>query len=195
MRSTGSREQSLAFAGELLRRVAALPGVVSASVASGLPMQDLSEASFGVDGAPKTDPAQMAAYRNVDENYFATMGISLLRGRAFTRAEAENEKTLVVVVNQAMAKKIWPGQDPIGKRIRTGDKTREVIGMVADVNQLGPESPVHSEIYYPARALTTMTLVVRTTLDPLGSPRRFRSKSGRSIRISRSATFAAWTIR
>ncbi len=162
----GKHEQSLAFCRELLDRVTPLPGVLSASIASGLPMQDLSEASFNVDSAPKTEPDKIADFRGVDENYFTTMGIALLRGRGFTRAETEIDKPGPVVINQAMAKKLWPGQDPIGKRIRTGENPREVIGIVADVNQLGPETPVNSEIYFPGRALTTMTLVVRTAGDP-----------------------------
>jgi putative ABC transport system permease protein len=162
----GKHEQSLAFCRELLDRVTPLPGVRSASIASGLPMQDLSEASFNVDGAPKTEPEKIADYRGVDENYFTTMGIALLRGRGFTRAETEIDKPGPIVINQAMAKKVWPGQEPLGKRIRTGENTREVVGIVADVNQLGPETPVNSEIYFPGRALTTMTLVVRTATDP-----------------------------
>lgn len=161
----GKPEQSLAFTSELLQRVGTLPGVVSASIASGLPMQSLAESGYEIEGT-KADRPMIADFRNVDENYFRTMGITILHGRGFTRTEAEQEKARVVVVNQTLAKKTWPGQEAIGKRIITNDQTREVIGIVSDVNQLGPESPVNREIYYPARALTTMSLVVRTSLEP-----------------------------
>ncbi len=159
-------EQAAAFCREFLDRVTALPGVVSASLASGLPMQDLSEQSYEVEGAPKPDASPVSDYRTVDENYFRTMGIPLIRGREFTPRDTGDEKSSAMIINQALAKKVWSGQDALGKRLKIGDRSREVIGVVGDVRQLGPESPTSPEVYYPSRSFKTMTLVVRATQDP-----------------------------
>jgi putative ABC transport system permease protein len=162
-------EQAAVFCAELLSRVSALSNVASASLTSGLPMQTLSVQSYSVDGAPTPPVAPMTDARMVDENYFHTMMIPLVRGREFTRQEAEDLKGApVIVINQTMAKTAWPGQDPLGRALKFGDKSRAVIGVVADVRQLGPESPVSPEVYFPSRSYTTIALVVRTGQDPMG---------------------------
>jgi putative ABC transport system permease protein len=161
-------ESAAGFCAELLNRVAALSGVASASLSSGLPMQNLSVQSYSVDGAPTPPAAPMTDARTVDENYFHTMMIPLVRGREFTRQEAEDLKGApVIVINQTMAKTAWPGHDPLGRALKFGDKSRAVIGVVADVRQLGPESPVSPEVYFPSRSYTAMALVVRTAQDPM----------------------------
>ena len=162
----GKPEQAAAFCSDFLNRVSALPGVVSASLASGLPMQNLQEQTYSLDGQPEPNPAPATAVRTVDENYFRTMSIPLVRGRSFTRQDTDNQKSTVVVINQAMAKKSWPGEDPIGKRINAAGAVREVVGVVGDVHQLGPETAVNTEVYYPSRSFSNPTLVARTAQDP-----------------------------
>jgi predicted permease len=161
-------ERAAAFCAELLNRVSTLSGVTSASLTSGLPMQSLSAQTYSVDGAPKPDAEPVTDVRTVDENYFHTMMIPLVHGRAFTRQDAEDPNAApVIVINQAMAKTAWPGQDPLGRSLKLRDKSRTVIGVVADVRQLGPESPANPEVYFPSRSYTDMALVVRTALDPM----------------------------
>jgi putative ABC transport system permease protein len=161
-------EQAAGFCAELLNRVSALSGVTSASLTSGLPMQNLRVETYSVDGAPAPTVSPATDVRTVDDNYFHTMMIPLVRGRAFTRQDAEDLKAApVIVINQAMAKTAWPGRDPIGRSLKLNDKSRAVIGVVADVRQLGPASPVSPEVYFPSRSYTAMALVVRTAQDPM----------------------------
>ena len=161
-------EQAAAFCRELLDRVTSLAGVKSASLVSGLPMQNLQEQSYSIEGAPKPAVSPIAIVRTVDENYFRTMAIPLLRGREFTTQESgDPKKAPVIVINQAMAKFAWPGQEPLGRALNLHDQLLTVIGVVGDVRQLGPESPINPEVYFPSRSYSTMALLVRTTQDPM----------------------------
>lgn len=161
-------EQAAAFCRDLLDRVTSLPGVSSASLVSGLPMQNLQEQSYTIVGAPEPPTAPMTDVRTIDENYFRTMSVSVLRGRTFTRQETEALKPApVIVINQAMAKIAWPGQDPLGRALRLRDANLTVIGVVANVQQLGPDTPVNPEVYFPSRTFTTMTLVTKTAQEPM----------------------------
>jgi putative ABC transport system permease protein len=164
----GKPEQAAAFCRELWDRVSTLAGVNSASLVSGLPLQNLQEQSYSVEGAPKPSVAPMTIVRTIDENYFRTMGVTLLRGRGFTRQETSALKQPdVIVISQTMAKTAWPGQDPLGRRLKLHDQPSTVIGVVADVKQLGPETPVNPEVYFPSSSFASMTLVARTAQDPL----------------------------
>jgi predicted permease len=87
-------------------------------------------------------------------NYFPAAGIALLRGRDFTPADTL-KAPMVVIVNRALADKFWPGQDPIGKRVRWGMQETPtpwmtVVGVIADVRQTTPDAPVQYQIYQPA---------------------------------------------
>ncbi len=160
-------EQAAAFCRELLDRASSLAGVKSASLVSGLPMQNLQEQSYSVEGAPTPAVSPITIVRTIDENYFRTMAIPLLRGRGFTRQDADDEKSNVIIISQTMAKTAWQGQDPLGHALKLHDHVLTVIGVVGDVRQLGPERPIDPEVYFPSRRYTTMTLVARTAQDPL----------------------------
>ena len=169
----GRLGQTARFCRELLDRVSALPGVVSAGIASGIPMQDLQMSGFRIDGAADPTPGSepTADVRTVSETYFATLGMRLLRGRGFTRGEAESGTSTAVVVNQALAERYWPGQDAIGKSIIMGSgygerRRRVVAGVVYDTRQLGLSVAPRPEIFFPSRELTEMSLVVQTAGDP-----------------------------
>ncbi len=169
----GRLGQTARFCRELLDRVSALPGVVSAGIASGIPMQDLQVSGFRIDGAPDPRPGSepTADVRTVSETYFTTLGVRLLRGRGFTRGEAESGTSTAVVVNQALAERYWPGQDAIGKSIIMGSgygerRRRVVAGVVYDTRQLGLSVAPRPEIFFPSRELTEMSLVVQTAGDP-----------------------------
>ncbi|MEO8025243.1 MAG: ABC transporter permease [Bryobacteraceae bacterium] len=157
-----------AFSRTLLDRAAAVPGVVAASVAGGLPMQGLSFTNYSLDGAPAVAGAAppMSSQRLVTEDYFRTMVIPLRLGRTFTRQEVEDPKSNSIVINETLAKKLWPGVDPIGRPLTVGGGRRVVIGVVADANQLGPEANLEPEVYMPSEVFRTPTLVVRTAGDP-----------------------------
>jgi putative ABC transport system permease protein len=152
------------FCRQLLEKVSALPGVISTSLASGMPMQNLQISSYSFDGAapPGAGSQPTASVRRVSEQYFRTMVIPIVRGRPFTPQETQDPKSSSIVINENMAKKIWPGEDPIGKTLRLNDAARTVIGVAADVRQLGPEQAVTPEIYVPAMLFREVTVVVRS---------------------------------
>jgi len=163
-----STEKVEAFYQELIARVRAIPGVVSASYASHLPLSAEEEgtgvtrqADIGRDGTER--PADVF---RVSPGYFATMGIALLHGRDFTPDDIQN-KTGAIIVNDTLARKLWPGEDPIGKRVLlTHDKTpSEVVGVVrtGKYRSLG-EEPM--SVVYLTELPPRRVIVVRA----LGSP-------------------------
>jgi predicted permease len=107
--------------------------------------------------------------RTVSPNYMQTLRIPLRKGRYLSDDDRENAP-LVALIYEAAAQRYWPGQDPIGQRFTLGDKKeRTVVGVVADIHHLGPETPPRQECYMPWAQEQTYggTLVVRTAGDPL----------------------------
>jgi putative ABC transport system permease protein len=134
------RERGPALVERMVERVRGLPGVSSVTTAITRPLSGTAGWDFGfiAEGQTATEAAAnpYLNYEAVRANYFETMGMRMLRGRAFTAADREGAP-LVVIVSQSMARRIWPGQDPIGKRIRwAGDEDagqwRTIVGLVGD---------------------------------------------------------------
>ena len=146
--------QRSAFYQELLRRVQSLPGVESAAAVNYLPLGGSNSSdSFLVEGIPDPPPGQefLGRYRNCTPDYFRTMGIPVLRGRAFTDQDRAGSQP-VIIVNQTMAQKYWPGADPIGKRVRLNAPIKEapwmqVVGVVQDVKH-DLQTPIKPIITY-----------------------------------------------
>ncbi|MGE5648518.1 MAG: ABC transporter permease [Acidobacteriota bacterium] len=160
-------EQLSIFGDRLLEAVRRLPGVRSATLARGVPMQELSLSTYRVEGAPERPNETPSAYiSGVREDFFETMGIRLMRGRTFTRRDMDT-KPEPIVVNEAFARQNWPGQDPIGKAILQEDGRNAVIGVVADTRQLGPDTPARPQIYFATRGMQSPMLLVRTAGDPM----------------------------
>ena len=112
-------------------------------------------------------------YLRVSRSYFETMGIRLLRGRLFTAADTAGSAP-VVVINEALARRIWPGEDPIGKRLKNGFPEsnmpwREVIGVVNDIKLNGVERATSMQTYllFEQEPGTSLGLIVRTQDQPL----------------------------
>ena len=122
------------FQEELITRVRALPGVESAAFARLTPLGygTYSSTPIVVDGyRPPPEEQPTVDYNQVSRDYFATLGIRLLSGREFTRADDENA-ALVAIVNQTMVTRYWPGQDPIDRRLQVKGRWARVIGVAAD---------------------------------------------------------------
>jgi putative ABC transport system permease protein len=151
---------------ELGRRAEVLPWVVAAGSIQQPPLAG-SGWNFGLRIEDQPEVEEATLYRMVTPGYFETMGIRVLRGRGFGSADAA-EDVPGVVINQAMAERYWPGEDPIGRRVSTGvdERWATVIGVVADVRIGGFREPVRPARYMLAEqiAFTTNqhTLVVRT---------------------------------
>lgn len=165
-------EAAIRFHQQVLERVNALPGVESVGLVSHLPVQEQGyNGNISVEG--KTYPpneSPLVEFRAVSEDYFDAANIPVLRGRLFSKAEGD-EKQPVVVINEAMARQIWPGEDPIGKRVFDEDPAT-VIGVVGDVKNYGLLRPPVPEMYAPYTMKGfwpdmrwNMRLLVRSTLD------------------------------
>lgn len=162
------------YCGQLLERIAQLPGVVSASLSSGLPMQSVSEVNYEVEGGvpAKNKNLRMATANNVSDGYFRTLGIGLRQGRDFTRADAEAQDPAVVIVNEIFAKTNWPGEDPLGKVVLLphGDgpkKRARIVGLVGGVHEMGPDAETMAAMFVPSRAYADINVAIRTTGDPM----------------------------
>jgi predicted permease len=168
--------QGLQFYRNLLDRVRVLPGVESATIASAAPMSYYGSGdSITIEGyqPPPDQPASpVVNYISISTDYLKTMGIPLLRGRSVTTADTSTSPH-VAVINEAMAKRFWPNQDPIGRKFAMGfDKTHpiEVIGMVKDARFQGLTGPINPYFYVPLEQNYSVnslaTLQVRTVGPP-----------------------------
>ncbi|HKB64564.1 MAG TPA: ABC transporter permease [Pyrinomonadaceae bacterium] len=169
-------EKQEPFYRELVRRVESLPGVRSASSIIPLPLNgDAFVISFETEGRPVEKGNQPSAdFFAIEEGYFKTLGVSMLKGREFTERDNKTAPP-VIIVNQAFAKKFFPGEDPIGKRIKPGISTnsdkpamREIVGVVSDVRNRNLSSELRAGYFIPAAQMpfNQMTLIVRTGNDP-----------------------------
>jgi putative ABC transport system permease protein len=164
------------FFDRMLERIQAIPGVEAAGVTSVLPVSsNYDQRTIAVEGQPKA-PGEYPDVDNymVSPDYLRTMSIPLVRGRALTAQDNENAP-LVVLVSETMAHKLWPGEDPIGKRVRfhNSDPTeqrpwRTVVGIVRDVKQYGLDTAASMAMYETIAQFptTTVTLVVRAASEP-----------------------------
>ncbi|HVX67042.1 MAG TPA: ABC transporter permease [Bryobacteraceae bacterium] len=161
-------EQLVAFGDTLLAAVRNLPGVRYATLANGVPMQELSIAVYGLEGVPaRPGEPRTAAASRAREDYFETLGIRLIRGRLFTRRDVEGAKPTPIIVNETFARQNWPNQDPIGKVVLQDGERGSVVGVVADMRQLGPDTPIRPQLFFPSARLQAPMLLVRTAGDPM----------------------------
>lgn len=161
--------QQTAFYDLLLEKVRSIPGVISAAGVSILPLSGNNMMiGFSLDGEPRGDgiaPAHGEMLDVVTPDFFSTMKIPLKAGRLFTATE--DSTPLIVIVNEAFAKKYWPGRNPIGMRAAIGynsDSLRTVVGVVGDVRRSTLDQDAAPAMYLPHRqaAYDGLTLVVRT---------------------------------
>ena len=153
---------------EMLRRVGTIPGVEVAGVADMLPFGRNRSWMFSARGEPaRKDELTAALVRVVTPGYLAAMGMHLREGRDFTWHDAPDTER-VVLINQAAARRFWPGEDPVSRvALVNGDETR-VIGVVSDVRAYGLETAAAPEIFLPATQADPegAELVIRTAVPP-----------------------------
>ena len=170
-------DQQLTFFGRLLDRLRAVPGVTAASLGTPLPMSGSQmRVSFDIEehrAAPPDRPHSDMAI--VDSGYFSTMGIPVLKGRDFTQHDTTTSPR-VLIVNDAFARKYFPGENAIGKRIEPGatnrneEKTmREIVGVVGNAKQVVFSADPDPIYYFPQKQLFwgAGTVVLRTAVPPL----------------------------
>jgi putative ABC transport system permease protein len=169
------QQQHLQFFERALAKIQALPGVQAAAGTFRVPITGFATVIFTVQGKPVPSGQEpVADYRAITSDYFRAMGIRLLKGRQFS--ERDNaEAPDAVIVNDELARRFWPGEDPIGKRLQVGTELmrwREVVGVVGNARLSGLEAKVDSAIYIPfpqnswPNALRNSFIVLRANSDP-----------------------------
>ncbi len=175
------------FYRQLIEQLKTLPGVESASAINHLPLAgDVWGRGLVIEGRPLPPPGQQegAAFRVARPNYFQAMGIQMRAGREFTDRDAPDAPR-VVIINETLAQRQWPAENPLGKRLTLGDPRDStqpvqwltVVGVVKDVKQDSWMDAPSNEIYLPfqqeadfysgtAGRYTSMSLVLRTSVEP-----------------------------
>jgi putative ABC transport system permease protein len=165
-----------------LERFQNVPGVRAAGTVFGLPLGDMGVGGdFTVEGQPAVPTGVRASKLVVSSGYFEAMGIRLARGRFFTEAETEKSEH-VVIISENLAEMLWPGEDPIGKRLHPGFRTKPmctVVGVAANVHQDGFAKEAPPAIYMPDTQapvflLSAAAFVVRSEADPQTLTNNFR---------------------
>lgn len=160
---------------QLIERLEALPSVVSAAAVTTLPMNNVGvdfDRPYWREGAPEPGGnGDKVDVRMATPGYFKTLGITLLRGRNFS-AQDRRDTPAVLIVNESMAKQVWPNEDPLGKRLmldyNRGKYAYEVIGITRDIRYYGLRSAPQPEVFIPhaQNAYLPMNIVVRTAIPP-----------------------------
>src|SRR5947209_6856271 len=176
-------QQTANFYQQVLQRIQSEPGVESASAVNFIPLTNLGdETTLSIEGyePPPSGEKPSVSYRVIDQNYFRTMGIPLRRGRYFTEQD-NGQSQGVVMINETMARRYWPKDDPVGRHLKVqfpaakvpwrpeaNDNWLTVVGVAGDVKEEGLNDETEAEIYLPylQNPSPLMNLLVRTSSDP-----------------------------
>jgi len=164
------------FVEQLAARISSLPGVDSAAAVDGLPLDanrgNMDIALTRIDGNPPAAPGGkvLVELRLVSPEYFRTMGVGLARGRFFTQQDRTNSAA-VVIINQTLARRYFPGQDPVGRRISSpdlGTEPCEIAGVVNDIKQASLDANAGPEVFRPLlqECFFSVSIVARSRSAP-----------------------------
>jgi len=158
--------QERALIERVVERIKTTPGVVSAAATASIPLRGV-DYFCGFDIAGKPGAGYGARCRSVSNNYFRTMGVQLLKGRAFNEQDTERSDR-VAVITEEFARKFFPNEEPIGQRLNPFDAMAEIVGVVADVRHKRPEQALEPAVYVPlSQGMSNpYCLVVRAEGDP-----------------------------
>ena len=168
-----------AFYKQVLEKVQALPGIVSAAYTTSVPLDWRGGTNgISIEGRP-AERGQIfdANHRQISPDYFSAIGIPLLQGRLFNDGDNENSMR-VAIINKTMAREFWPNEEPVGKRFKPSrpdspDPWITIVGVVADLKQMGAEEPVKPEMYFPYQQMADQPwyaprdLIIRASVPPL----------------------------
>src|SRR5882672_5603524 len=169
--------QVINFYEQLLQRLQGIPGVRSAGLSIGLPMDGGIESNFSVEGQPSSaaNGASIAVNLAVTEGYFSALKIPLLRGRLFS-AQDKADTTAVAIVDEMLVERYFSNSNPIGKRIKSGgindsSPWLQIVGVVKHVKHYGPDERGRPEIYLPYWQMTTAsgTKIARSMMLVIGA--------------------------
>jgi putative ABC transport system permease protein len=163
----------IAFYDQTLQRISAIPGVAAVGAINTLPLAKGPQAGFRIEGRPPltTDKWPGGNYRCVSTDYFRAMKIAVVQGRGFTDRDTETAPR-VVMINEALAARDFPNENPIGKRISLGNDAQpiwwEIVGVVANVRSLELREAAAPEFYLSSLqdSFANMFVVVQTSVEP-----------------------------
>jgi putative ABC transport system permease protein len=166
------------FYRQVLERVRALPGVVSAGYTTAAPLTwKGGTSSFAIEGREQ-GAGQDAQQRQISAGYMETMGVKLRQGRFFDERDGAQSQP-VAIINETMARQFWPGVDALGRRFKRGSVDSQnpwviIVGVVGDMKEMGLEAPAKAEMFFPYQQMPNFSvwdmprdLMVRTTGDPM----------------------------
>jgi putative ABC transport system permease protein len=160
--------------GDLMNRLRTLPGVTSVAATSNVLFpSEMYKVPFLIEGQPAEPPGQrpFLPHGEATPDYFRAMGMPLLRGRVFTDADTVENAPPAIIVDETMAKRYWPNQDPLGKRLKFDDPNFKspwfsIVGVVGDVRQEGLEMAPGLMAYIPSNDFWFDDLVIHCKSDP-----------------------------
>ncbi len=166
--SYDKNEQVLALERQMIGRIESLPGVKSAGISTTLPLRNWGmDTNIVVPGRPWNGEHNEVPERDVSSGYLKTLGATLLRGRYFSETEDDPSKPGKVVINETLAKKYFPGEDPIGRQLayETSHDRLEVVGIVEDIKEGQLDTANRATIYVPFTQgwFRSFDIVVRTS--------------------------------
>ncbi|MFY9551033.1 MAG: ABC transporter permease, partial [Thermoanaerobaculia bacterium] len=179
-------EERRAFQTRLLERLTAEPGVQSVALSGSFPLNERGPSSgrFRIEGRPPVSPEALprADFQRVSPDYFRTIGVPILRGRAFTAVDREGAPK-TAVINQSLSRHLWPGEDPMGRRIGVENIGPEdidwltIVGVSGDVRQYGLADPPMDQIYVAMHQFPGLstTCLLRTAVEPERMERTVRA--------------------
>jgi putative ABC transport system permease protein len=174
-----SSEHRARFFHQVFERLEALPGVEAAGMATTLPMIGWGYGSpVKVEGrANQPEFGYSSSYDFVAGNYFRALGIPLLKGRSFSERDNSTNAPRMAILNEALARKIFPNEEPVGKQIRFWDQLWEVVGIAGNVRHDGLDGQSSERVYLPqAFCPWSGSLVVRTKIPPLNLADQIRKE-------------------
>lgn len=200
-------ERWLAFYDEVLTRTRALPGVTSSAVSLLIPLTNRSwEMSTLPEGGGDFKDAVSTLFNIVSEDYFSTLGVPLVEGRAFARSDHDGSPP-VAIIDSTMAARYWPGSSALGKRVTVGERAadsslifRTVVGVAKNVRHYQLQAPSRIQIYLPfrqalARGGLPLNITLKTTLPTasvIPTLARTVSEIDGRVPISRANTLASY---
>jgi putative ABC transport system permease protein len=171
------REQLRVFQSTILERIGALPDVEAVALSNAYPLSgEDARWPFSVDGRPAEQEPLTTGIRTVTPGYLRVLGVTFDAGRDFVEADGPGGRP-VAIASESFVRRFFPGEDPIGKRITLeGDSSREIIGVVGDVQDWKTASTSMAILYMPMAQLAqrTVAIVARTRSDPATSANAIR---------------------
>jgi len=167
------------FYRQALSEAASISGTVSAGISNLIPLKGTGSNNILLPEGAKWPLLErpLGDFRMVNHDYFGTMSIPMLQGRAFDESDGERK---LAVISASVAARLWPGQDAVGRRFWLGDDSKpplEVIGVAADVRAAGLDSAPSLSVYLPywQRSRLAMTLALRTAMNPISAAQALRT--------------------